>query len=96
MTTDPTELRAAIRRLVCDPSAVAELLSTLENEYGQWLNDNDLMGAERRNGYGKLIDAFDEISEFADWFGGAVRAASREPASSLERASQAFIDLEAA
>jgi hypothetical protein len=84
-TTDTTDALRAIRALHCDPDAVATLLSAIETQYGQWLQDQDLIDRER-TGYGKLLDAFDEISEFGDWEAGAAHAASRERLSSTRRA----------
>lgn len=84
-TTDTAAAIREINALHCDADTVAQLLSAIENRYGEWLKAQDLIGRER-TGYGKLIDAFDELSEFADWEAGAARAASRQPLSSIERA----------
>ena len=85
MNADTTAALRAIRALYCDADAVAQLLSAIETQYGEWLKAQDLM-QRSGHGYGKLIDAFEEVSGFADWHSGAVRAASRAPLSSMERA----------
>jgi hypothetical protein len=84
-TTDTTDALRAIRALHCDADAVATLLSAIETQYGQWLQDQDLIGLDD-TGYGTLLDAESQISDLAVWYSGAVRAASRQPLSSIERA----------